>query len=101
MSLLEKVILQEEKRNEIMMQKYKKELELLPRGKIMKKTINNKYYYYLCFRDGKKVISKYLGKNDDNIKRVYEGLIRRNQIEDIIEKLEEEKIKIKKMESVL
>ncbi len=101
MSVLENIIYKEEKRNEMMINKYMSELKLLPKGKIMKKTINNKIYYYLCFRDGKKVTSLYLGKNENEIAKIQESLIRRNQIEEIIKKLEEEKVKIKKMEAAL
>lgn len=101
MSVLENIIYKEEKRNEMMINKYISELKLLPKGKIMKKTINNKIYYYLCFRDGKKVTSLYLGKNENEIAKIQESLIRRNQIEEIIKKLEEEKVKIKKMEAAL
>lgn len=72
-----------------------KELETLPRGKITPKTINGKTYYYLYYRDGKKVVSKYIGKDIENLTMVRDGLIRRNQVEKIIKKLQEEKTQIK------
>ena len=57
------VISREETRNENMITEYTKELDTLPRGKITPKTVNGKTYYYLYYRDGKKVVSKYIGKD--------------------------------------
>ena len=57
MSMLMMVISREEARNENMLTEYTKVLETLPRGKITPKTINGKTYYYLYYRDGKKVVS--------------------------------------------
>lgn len=95
------VISREEARNEKMIIEYTKELETLPRGKITPKTVNGKTYYYLYYRDGKKVVSKYIGKNEDSLTLIREGLIRRSQIEEIIKKLKEEKAQIKKLEAML
>ena len=95
------VISREEARNEKMIIEYTKELETLPRGKITPKTVNGKTYYYLYYRDGKKVISKYIGKNEGSLTSIREGLTRRSQIEEIMKKLKEEKAQIKKLEAIL
>ncbi len=95
------VIFREEARNEKMIIEYTKELEKLPRGKIIPKTVNGKTYYYLYYRDGKKVVSKYIGKNEDSLTSIREGLTRRSQIEEIMKKLKEEKAQIKKLEAML
>lgn len=95
------VISREEARNEKMIIEYTNELETLPRGKITPKTVNGKTYYYLYYRDGKKVVSKYIGKNEDSLTSIREGLTRRSQIEEIMKKLKEEKAKIKKLEAML
>lgn len=95
------VISREEARNGKMIIEYTKELEKLPRGKITPKTVNGKTYYYLYYRDGKKVVSKYIGKNEDSLTSIREGLTRRNQIEEIMKKLKEEKAQIKKLEAML
>lgn len=95
------VISREEARNGKMIIEYTKELETLPRGKITPKTVNGKTYYYLYYRDGKKVISKYIGKNEGSLTSIREGLTRRSQIEEIMKKLKEEKVKIKKLEAML
>lgn len=101
MSMLMTVISREEARNEKMIIEYTKELETLPRGKITPKTVNGKTYYYLYYRDGKKVISKYIGKNNDSLTSIRERLTRRSQIEEIMKKLKEEKAQIKKLEAIL
>ena len=101
MSMLMTVISREEARNEKMIIEYTKELETLPRGKITPKTVNGKTYYYLYYRDGKKVISKYIGKDNDSLTSIRERLTRRSQIEEIMKKLKEEKVKIKKLEAML
>lgn len=95
------VISREETRNENMITEYTKELETLPRGKITPKNINGKTYYYLYYRDGKKIVSKYLGKDEESLTDVREGLTRRSQIEEMIKKLKEEKTQIKKLEAML
>lgn len=95
------VISREEARNEKMITEYTKELEILPRGKITPKTVNGKIYYYLYYRDGKKVVSKYVGKNEESLTPVREQLTRRSQIEEILKKLKEEKAQIKKLEAML
>ena len=95
------VISREEARNGKMIIEYTKELEKLPRGKITPKTVNGKTYYYLYYRDGKKVVSKYIGKNEGSLTSIREGLTRRSQIEEIIKKLKEEKAQIKKLEAIL
>ena len=77
------VISREEARNENMLTEYTKVLETLSRGKITPKTINGKTYYYLYYRDGKKVVSKYIGKDEESLIAVREQLARRSQIEKI------------------
>ena len=101
MSMLMTVISREEARNEKMIIEYTKELEKLPRGKITPKTVNGKTYYYLYYRDGKKVVSKYIGKDEGSLTSIREGLTRRSQIEEIMKKLKEEKAQIKKLEAIL
>lgn len=78
------VFFREEARNEKMIIEYTKEVETLPRGKITPKTVNGKTYYYLYYRDGKKVVSKYIGKNEGSLTSIREGLTRRSQIEEIM-----------------
>ena len=99
MSVLMMLITREKIRNENMIVEYTKLLENLPKGKIMSKMVNGKTYFYLYYRDKKKVVSKYIGKDEKKLVAIREKLTRRSQIEEIIKKLKNEKKQIKKMEA--
>ncbi len=101
MSVLAALLFREENRNENMIAEYSRELKTLPKGSIKPKKIKDKIYYYLTFREGDNVITKYVGKDEESLDLIREQLARRKQVEEIIKKLKEEKAKIKKMEAVL
>lgn len=101
MSVLAALLSREKNRNENMIAEYSRELETLPKGSIKPKKVKDKIYYYLIFRDGDKVITKYVGKDEKSLIPVQEQLVRRKQVEEIIKKLKEEKAQIKKLEAVL
>ena len=82
------IVLQEKQRIEYMLQRYHKEYESLPKGTISEKTVGDKTYYYLKYRDGKKIVSKYISKN--NIKTFKEQVQKRKHIEVMIKSLTEE-----------
>ena len=63
--------------------------------------MKDRVYYYLLFREGDKVITKYLGKNEEALILIKEQLARRKQLERMLQKLKEEKIQIKKLEAML
>lgn len=90
MLLLEEIVLQEKGRIENMMAMYESELLSLPHGTLVKKTINNKDYYYIQYREGKKVISKYIGKSEEDVVDIKGRLERRRQIETILKNLKAE-----------
>lgn len=101
MSMLQTVIAREQIRNDNMIAEYTRELAALPRGKITPKTVNGNTYYYLYYRDGKKVVSKYIGKEETSLCAIREKLVRRSQVEEIIKRLKEEKKQIEKLEAML
>lgn len=90
MLLLEEIVLQEKSRIENMMSMYETELLYLPRGVLVKKIINGKEYYYIQYREGKKVISKYIGNSEEKVAEVKARLERRRQIETILNNLKAE-----------
>lgn len=57
-------ILQEKERIDRMLKKYQEELEKLPKGTLSEKKAGQSTYFYLKYRDGKKVISQYIPKKD-------------------------------------
>lgn len=101
MSLLSEAIAREENRNENMISEYEKELAALPRGKITPKNVKGRTYYYLYYRDGKKIVSRYVGKDEASMAELRDRLARRDQVEEILKRLREEKVKIKKLEMML
>lgn len=101
MSVLAALLSKEENRNKNMIAEYSRELKALPKGSIKSRKVKDKSYYYLTFRDGDKVITKYVGKDEKFLVSIREQLARRKQVEEILKKLKEEKAQIKKLEAVL
>ena len=101
MQLIYSILEEERKRNEYMLERYEKELSLLPKGKITPKITKANTYYYLKYREGQKVCAKYIGMNEENIALVKEQLERRKVVERIVKELKEEQAKIKKMEAII
>ena len=101
MSIISKLLIKEKNRNEKMIIEYTRELDILPKGTIKEKKVKDKIYYYLLFREGDKVVTKYLGKNEESLILIKEQLARRKQLEHMLQKLKAEKIQIKKLEAML
>lgn len=89
MNLILHTVMQEKQRIEYMLEKYQSELADLPKGTISEKTVDGKVYYYLKYRDGKKVVSQYVSKKEiDNVRGLVE---KRRHIEAMIKSLHDEK----------
>lgn len=90
MNLILHTVMQEKQRIEYMLEKYQSELADLPKGTISEKTGGGKVYYYLKYRDGKKVVSQYVNKKEiDNVRGLVE---KRRHIEAMIKSLYDEKV---------
>ena len=101
LSMLADVLSKEENRIINMIAEYQVELKTLPKGSIRIKKNRERVYYYLSFRDGKRVATKYIGKDEESIAPIREKLERRKQVEEILKMLSGEYEQIKKMEAVL
>ena len=101
MSIISTLLNKEKNRNESMIIEYTRQLNILPKGTIKAKKVKDKIYYYLLFREGDKILTKYLGKNEDSLILIKEQLARREQLERMLKKLKQEKIQIKKLEAML
>ena len=82
-------ILQEKERIDRMLTKYQEELEMLPKGTISEKKVKQSTYFYLKYREGKKVISRYIPQKD--VDAVREQVEKRRHIETMIRSLQEER----------
>lgn len=71
-----------------MIDKYSQSLEELPKGSILEREIDGRHYCYLKYRDGEKVVSKYIGKKDiDTVKQM---IAKRKHIENMLQALQKE-----------
>ena len=82
-------ILQEKERIDRMLAKYQEELEMLPKGTISEKKVKQSTYFYLKYREGKKVISRYIPQKD--VDAVREQVEKPRHIETMIRSLQEER----------
>ncbi len=89
LNLILHTVKQEKQRIEYMLAKYQSELSALPKGTISKKYVGEKTYYYLKYRDGKKVVSQYISKKE--IETVRALVEKRRHIEAMVKSLQEEK----------
>ena len=89
LNLILTTILQEKERIDRMLKKYQEELEKLPKGTISEKKAGQSAYFYLKYREGKKVISRYIPQKD--VDAVREQVEKRRHIETMIRSLQEER----------
>ena len=82
-------ILQEKERIDRMLAEYQEELGTLPKGTISEKKVKQSTYFYLKYREGKKVISRYIPQKD--VDAVREQVEKRRHIETMIRSLQEER----------
>ncbi len=73
-----------------MIDRYTEQLRELPKGTVSTKTVGDKTYYYLKYRDGKKVVSVYLKR--DTASTVKTELEKRKHIKSMLKALEEERL---------
>src|SRR5680860_1628152 len=90
MSLLADIIMQEKQRIVLMMADYEQQLEALPKGVLSEKKVKNNSYYYLQYREGKKVVSYYIGKNEVKLNEIRSLLERRKHIKTMLQSLQDE-----------
>ena len=73
-----------------MISKYETELSSLPKGVLITKSIKGNQYYYLQYRDGKKTVSKYIGRQSDKVEELQKQIDRRRYIQLMLKILHEE-----------
>ena len=88
-NLILRTIMQEKERIDRMLAKYQQEVLLLPKGTLSEKKVKQSTYYYLKYRDGKKVISRYSPQKD--VETVREQVEKRRHVETMIRSLQEER----------
>ncbi len=95
--VIQAVLKDELDRNQRLILRYEKEIENLPKGSIFRRKMGNQEYLYLNYRDGKKVISKFLGKSDSfNAEELVFQLNKRKEYVQLVKKLKIEQAELKK-----
>lgn len=93
--LIQSIVTEELNRNLSMQKQYEQETDKLPKGSLICK----KHYYYLQYREGKKVITDYIGKDQQKINDINKKLEKRKHFESMILNLKnEQKIILKMLE---
>lgn len=87
MNMIIDTILKEKTRIEYMLNRYRKIIDELPKGTLSESNKNGQKYYYLKYREGKKVVTKYLGKEAGDMPALIE---KRKHTEAMIKSLENE-----------
>ena len=64
MSNVKDILKDEKERLIILKNQIEEQIASLPKGSLSKKKRSNRLYYYLAYRDGKRVIFKYVGKEN-------------------------------------
>ena len=96
---IDTVLEKEKQRNENMRLAYEKRILELPKGSLLVRELNGKKYCYLRFREGKKVVQKYVGTIEQE-EIIRAQIAERKHLIELITMLEEENKRIKKMEAV-
>jgi len=91
-------ILEEEKQRNIERQEiYSKEITDLPKGSIIVKQVGKRKYYYRYFRDGNRMKSEYLGKDEKVAEEVKRRIAERKHLQGILKRLKLEYKQISKI----
>ena len=97
LSLLSEMIVEENRRNLLLQQEYEAKIKKLPKGKMIIKKIGNHEYHYLKYRDGKKTVTDYIGRDKTKIEEVMDLIKKRKHFEQMLLELKEETKLIKKV----
>jgi hypothetical protein len=80
-SIVKEIWLEELQRSKEILEINEQRLQALPKGSIQPRKRRNGVYYYLFFRDGKRVKSNYLGSDPVKIEAVQKQIARRKALE--------------------
>lgn len=97
MSLFMDMILEESQRNLLMQQQYEDKINKLPKGTIVTKKVGNHEYHYLKYRDGKKTVTDYIGRDKKKIEEIKSQIKKRKHFESMLLELKKENKLIQKV----
>ena len=94
MSILMEVLQEELDRLDRQQAAYELHLQELPKGYISKKNIRGKESYYLQYRDGSKIVSKWIPADD--LQKVEKRVMQRRMVEASLRRVKEDRKKLRK-----
>jgi hypothetical protein len=95
MSIIKDILRDERDRLSSLEYQIKEEILSLPKGSLSRKKRSNRFFLYLAYREGDKVIFKYVGKeNSPEVRSLEEGIRRRRKLE---KRLREIKVSLKEI----
>ena len=97
LSLFLEIIQEEAQRNLLMQKQYEVKINQLPKGQIIIKKVGNHEYYYLKYRDGKKTVTDYIGRDKKKIEDIRNQIDKRKHFEKMLAELKEENKLIQKV----
>ena len=97
MRLLSEMILEDSKRNIFMQREYQNKIDELPKGAVVRKKVGNHEYYYLKYRNGKKTVTDYIGRDQNKVDEVRTQVEKRKHFEKMLAGLKEENKLIDKL----
>lgn len=78
------------KKNLIEQKEIQNKINLLPKGTLKKRNFGNKTYFYLAYRENKKIINKYIGNNQKEADEIMKLVEERKNIEIQLKELKKE-----------
>jgi hypothetical protein len=82
MSIVKDILRDERNRLVLLKDQIEEQILSLPKGSLSRKKRNNRFYYYLAYRKGDKVIFKYVGKdNSPEIASLEQDIKKRRKLE--------------------
>lgn len=80
-----------------MQREYQNKIDQLPKGTIVRKKVGNHEYYYLKYRNGKKTVTDYIGRDLKKVDEVRTQVEKRKHFEKMLSELREENKLIDKL----
>ena len=82
MSIIKDILKDEKERLILLKNQIEEQISSLPKGSLSKKRRSNRFFYYLAYREGRKVIFKYVGKeNSSRVISLNEDIQKRRKFE--------------------
>ena len=80
-----------------MQQQYEININQLPKGTVVTKKVGNHEYHYLKYRDGKKTVTDYIGRDEKKIEEIKSQIKKRRHFERMLGELKKENKLIQKV----